>query len=130
MVSLYTETASFKWPGHKNELCFFRDTLLYMLTDMLMFDHSEQSMNSHRHLFFFLFLFFPFCVFLFYFIFSCLFVGKVSRKKKFLVFWILSKLLFLNAKNVDLGDIQNDTLLKIQTIDQKGGNTPLTDTIC
>ena len=38
--------------------------------------------------------------------------------------------LFLNAKNVDLGDIQNDTLLKIQTIDQKGGNTPLTDTIC
>ena len=118
MVSLHTETARFKSPGHKNELCFFRDTLLYMLTDMLMFDHSEQSMNSHRHLFFFLFLFFlflffPFCVFLFYFIFSCLFVGKVSRKKKFLVFWILSKLLFLNAKNVDLGDIQNDSLSKI-----------------
>ena len=38
--------------------------------------------------------------------------------------------LFLNAKNVDLGDIQNDTLSKIQTIDQKGGDTPLTDTIC
>ena len=31
MVSLHTETASFKWPGHKNELCFFRNTLLLTL---------------------------------------------------------------------------------------------------
>ena len=28
MVPLYTETARFKWVGHKNELCFLRDTLL------------------------------------------------------------------------------------------------------
>ena len=47
-------------------------------------------------------------------------------KKKLLFFWILSKLppppfpqfgqlvqLFLNAKNVDLNDIQNDSLSKI-----------------
>ena len=31
MVSLYTETARFKWEGlgHRNELCFLRDTLAY-----------------------------------------------------------------------------------------------------
>ena len=29
MVSLHTETARFKSPGHKNEFCFFRDTLLF-----------------------------------------------------------------------------------------------------
>ena len=28
MVSLHIETARFKWVGHKNELCFFWDTLL------------------------------------------------------------------------------------------------------
>ena len=28
MVSLHTETARFKSPGHKNEFCFFRDTLI------------------------------------------------------------------------------------------------------
>ena len=28
MVSLHIETARFKSPGHKNELCFFWDTLL------------------------------------------------------------------------------------------------------
>ena len=28
MVFLHTKTARFKSPGHKNELCFFRDTLL------------------------------------------------------------------------------------------------------
>ena len=52
-------------------------------------------------------------------------LGKVSRKK-LLFFWILSKLpprplpqlgqlvqLFLNPKNVDLSDIQNDSLFKI-----------------
>ena len=53
---------------------------------------------------------------------SCL--GQVSREKKLLFFWILSKLPppfpnldnlynFLNAKNVDLSDIQNDSLSKI-----------------
>ena len=31
MVSLHTETVRFKWPGHKNELCFFRNTLLTSL---------------------------------------------------------------------------------------------------
>ena len=31
MVSSHTETARFKWPGHKNELCFFRNTLLLTL---------------------------------------------------------------------------------------------------
>ena len=30
MVSLYIETARFKSPGHKNELCFFWDTLIHM----------------------------------------------------------------------------------------------------
>ena len=30
MVSLHIETARFKSPGHKNELCFFWDTLLNM----------------------------------------------------------------------------------------------------
>ena len=28
MVSLHIETARFKSPGHKNELCFFRNTLV------------------------------------------------------------------------------------------------------
>ena len=28
MVSLHIETARFKSPGHKNELCFFRNTLM------------------------------------------------------------------------------------------------------
>ena len=27
MVSLHTEKARFRWPGHKNEFCFFRNTL-------------------------------------------------------------------------------------------------------
>ena len=26
----YIETARFKWPGHKNEVCFFRNTLFVM----------------------------------------------------------------------------------------------------
>ena len=30
MVSLHTETARFKWVGHKNEFCFLRNTLLLM----------------------------------------------------------------------------------------------------
>ena len=30
MVSLHTETARFKWVGHKNELCLFWNTLLYL----------------------------------------------------------------------------------------------------
>ena len=28
MVSLHTETARFRWLGHKNEFCFFRNTLM------------------------------------------------------------------------------------------------------
>ena len=28
MASLYTETGRFKWPGHKNEVCSFRNTPL------------------------------------------------------------------------------------------------------
>ena len=28
MVSLHTETAKFKWVGHKNEFCFLRNTLV------------------------------------------------------------------------------------------------------
>ena len=53
-------------------------------------------------------------------------LGKVSWEKKLLLFWILSKLpppplpqfgelvqIFLNAKDVDFSDIQNDSLSKI-----------------
>ena len=44
MASLYTETARFKWPGHKNEACFFRNTLLARAVQ----GFGTEDKNLHR----------------------------------------------------------------------------------
>ena len=50
MVSLHIETARFKWPGHKNELWFFRNTLLYSAVDFAKPKKELGSVSEHRHM--------------------------------------------------------------------------------
>ena len=57
MVSLHIETARFKSPGHKNELCFFRNTLLVNLcirwTDWARRTHIQFLVRVERNLHFY-----------------------------------------------------------------------------
>ena len=47
MVSLHIETARFKSPGHKNELCFFRDTLMLIHAVWYEIDkHWDQDISN------------------------------------------------------------------------------------
>ena len=45
MVSLHIETARFKSPGHKNELCFFWDTLLNIHDYLDLYDKIHEFPN-------------------------------------------------------------------------------------
>ena len=49
MASLYTETARFKWPGLRDELCFLWDTLLRrfsVATTMIMSGYRYNSKGT------------------------------------------------------------------------------------
>ena len=49
MVSLHTETARFKSPGHKNELCFFRNTLTTTTFWFTTTHHIHRQLPVHHH---------------------------------------------------------------------------------
>ena len=48
MVSLHKETARFKSPGHKNELCFLWDTLLYKTTQQILFPSEITGVHQRN----------------------------------------------------------------------------------
>ena len=45
MVSLHIETARFKSPGHKNELCFFWDTLVCTVVQLVDQNFSKYGLE-------------------------------------------------------------------------------------
>ena len=63
MVSLHTETAKFKWVGHKNEFCFLRNTLgfsvlfekqckwVLLVLNIKRFDGYKSSWRNQKNLY-------------------------------------------------------------------------------